>query len=72
MTIGCLTISFDRKGGVDASASRIGGIDASATRIHDLAISIGLVCSTSIGDLGIIWASDGKLITLEGGYLIQA
>lgn len=62
MTIGCLTISLDRKGGVEATA----------TRIHDFAVSVGLVCNTNLDELGIIWASDGKLITLDGGYLIGA
>lgn len=62
MTIGCLTISFERKGGLEVGARRIGG----------LSVSMGLVCEVSYDSDGIIWASDGKLITLEGGYLIGA
>ena len=48
-----------RRGGVRVTTQRIGGISC----------RMGLVCPTNIG-LGIIWASDGRLITLEGGFLI--
>lgn len=51
--------------------SRIGGIDATATRVGGMTCRMGLVCSTGVG-IGIIWASDGRLITLEGGFLIAA
>ena len=59
---GCLTVVI----------GRVGGMEASATRISDFTVTIGLVCPTNLGTQGIIWASDGKLITLEGGYLIGA
>lgn len=58
----CLTVRVERIGGMSATVQRIGGIS----------IAVGLVCATSLGDEGIIWASDGKLITADGGYLIAA
>lgn len=58
----CLTVRVERIGGMSATVQRIGGIS----------IAVGLVCTTSLAEEGIIWASDGKLITLEGGYLIAA
>lgn len=60
--MGCLNITLERIGGSSASARRIGGIS----------VAVGMVCSVDIRQVGIIWASDGKLITLEGGYLIGA
>ena len=43
-------------------------------RIGRASLRVGLVCS--VGHLdpteGIIWASDGRLITLYGGFLIAA
>lgn len=62
VTVGCLTVDL----------SRIGGSDVSVERISDFAVTVGLVCAVNIGTRGIIWASDGALITLEGGYLIGA
>lgn len=55
----------------EVTITRIGGIDASATRVGGMTCRMGLVCSTGLGK-GIIWASDGRLITLEGGFLIGA
>lgn len=49
-----------------------GGITATATRVSDFAVSVGMVCAAGIGNIGIIWASDSKLLTLEHGYLIGA
>lgn len=56
----------------EVTITRIGGIDASAARVGGVTCRMGLVCSTGLGGLGIIWASDGRLITLEGGFLIGA
>lgn len=58
----CIKITIGRIGRTSAEAERVGG----------LTVSVALVCSVNIGDTGIIWASDGKLVTLEGGYLIGA
>lgn len=55
----------------EVSITRVGGIDASARRVGGMTCRMGLVCSTGVG-IGIIWASDGRLITLEGGFLIAA
>ena len=61
--MGCLKVTLQRIGGMSATANRIGG----------MGITVGLVCSVDINpEYGIIWASDGKLMTLEGGYLIGA
>lgn len=58
----CLTVKVERIGGMSATVQRIGGMSVAA----------GLVCTTSLSEEGIIWASDGKLITADGGYLIAA
>lgn len=55
----------------EVALTRIGGIEAGATRVGGMTCRMGLVCSTGLGK-GIIWASDGRLITLEGGFLISA
>ena len=57
---------------INITLERIGRTVAEAKRVGDLTVTIALICSVNIGDNGIIWASDGKLITLEGGYLIGA
>ena len=51
--------------------SRVGGMEATTTRVGGMTCRMGLVCSPGLG-YGIIWASDGRLITLEGGFLISA
>lgn len=55
----------------EVTITRIGGIDASAARVGGMTCRMGLVCNTGLGR-GIIWACDGRLITLEGGFLIGA
>lgn len=55
----------------EVSISRVGGMEATARRVGGMTCRMGLVCSTGVG-IGIIWASDGRLITLEGGFLIAA
>ena len=57
---------------LDVKVSRFGGLSCTVRRISDFNVRVGLVCTTNLGEYGIIWASDGKLITLEGGYLIGA
>lgn len=68
----CLNVDISRVGGLDVEVSRVGAMSCNIRRISDFKVRIGLVCGTDLGELGIIWASDGKLITLEGGYLIGA
>lgn len=43
-------------------------VSASAHRTCGIKSRIGLVCAPGVG-MGILWASDEKLITLEGGFL---
>jgi len=57
---------------IELSVTRVGRLSLNANRVGGLKIRVGLVCTTNLGEQGIIWASDGKLITLEGGYLIGA
>lgn len=69
---GGATCRVDRIGGMSAAAWRIGGRNtARVERLTRMTARVGLVCSTNI-DIrpGILWASDGRLITLEGGFLI--
>lgn len=68
----CLEVDIQRVGGLDAKVERVGAMTCTVRRVSDFSVRIGLVCTTDLGELGIIWASDGKLITLEGGYLIGA
>ena len=58
----------------DASSvvSRVGGMDTDMLRKGGVYLAVGLVCGVSLGEQGIIWASDGRLLTLENGYLIGA
>lgn len=58
----CLEVNIERKDNLSCAVRRVCG----------LTVRIGLVCTAGLGEYGIIWASDGKLITLEGGYLIGA
>ena len=71
--MGCLSVNIRRIGGVAVEAQHVGGIAVEAERIGGVSVTASLVCGVDIGPiLGIIWASDGKLITAEGGYLIGA
>lgn len=71
MTIGCLTITIDRIGGIEASATRVSvPTTATATRVGGMTVNMGLVCGPSLGVGTILWASDAKLITIDNGYLL--
>lgn len=51
--------------------SRYSTPSAVVAKASGMTARVGLVCTTNI-DIrpGILWASDGRLITLEGGFLI--
>ena len=69
---GCLTTQVSRVGGdLSVSKERVGGdLTVTKTRVGgDLTVRVGLVCGTNIG-LGFLYASDGLLITIDGGKLI--
>lgn len=71
MTKGCLTITIDRVGGIEASATRVSvPTTATATRVGGITANLGLVCATSLGVGMVLWASDAQLITIDGGYLM--
>ena len=74
MTTGCLTITIDRIGGNISAYMKRATAPASATaaRVGGIIANMGLVCGAGIGIDGILWASDAKLITIDGGYLIVA
>lgn len=69
-------VSAARAGRVGSASARIerqGSSSARIGRIGGLSVRFGLVCGTNLDPReGILWASDGRLITLEGGYLIPA
>ncbi len=65
----CLSVKVRRVGGCESSMERIGGMSAIATKVSGMTCRMGIICSTNYGG-GILWASDGILFTLEGGYLI--
>lgn len=79
--IGAMAASFRRIGGSKTSVRRVGGsratirrvgaASASVQRVGSLSVRFGLVCGTNLDQRpGILWASDGRLITIEGGFLI--
>lgn len=70
--LGGMSLRVERIGDMTARTARIGGdCRLHAERMGRMTFRAGLVCTTNI-DIkpGILWASDGRLITLEGGYLI--
>ncbi len=63
-------VAMPRKGvNADACFVRIGGADAGMYPTARASFRMGIVCGVSL-DSGVLWASDGRLVTLEGGYLI--
>lgn len=67
----CLATIIRRIGGMRATLTRVGAMSATITRAGRMSCRFGLVCGTNLDTRpGILWASDGILITLEGGYLI--
>ena len=68
----CLNVDLSRVGNMSVGLTRIGGLDVRLSRVSDFKVRVGLVCGTSLGEYGIIWSCEGKLITIEGGYLIGA
>jgi len=71
--IGGLSASVRRVGEMTARTERIGEMSATVRRVGEMTCRIGLVCGTNLGiNGGIIWASDGRLWTIENGFLISA
>lgn len=69
--IGGMTADVERIGGMTCGVARVGGSTASIAPFPHMTARVGLVCTTNLDPReGILWASDGRLITLEGGYLI--
>lgn len=71
--IGCLNTSLERIGGdMSAEMTLAPECGMSATmerRGTPMTFSMGLVCSTGLGPWEILYASDGGLITIDGGVL---
>lgn len=71
--MGCLSTTIRRIGGLVATLTMVGGLTARVTRVGAMTCRVGLVCGTNLGiNGGIIWANDGRLLTLENGFLISA
>ena len=50
---------------------RIGGdTKISASRVTDLKVRFSLVCGTGLGNYEFLHASDGALLTVDGGYIM--
>ena len=64
-----------RRSGCEAGLSvlPVGRMTFTVEPVGRMSLRVGLVCGTNL-DIGggILWASDGRLITLEGGFLITA
>lgn len=79
--LGDISALVRRVGKPSCTVERIGGTSVVMSRLYGDAIArverqgwmtarVGLVCGTNLNRRpGILWASDGVLITLEGGYL---
>lgn len=70
--VGGMSCLVERIGDMTCRTERIAGdVSAVVERCCGMTARVGLVCTTNI-DIrpGILWASDGRLITLEGGFLI--
>lgn len=72
MTTGCLTITIGRVGGgISATMSRIKQpVSVSAERQGGITANMGLVCGPGLGLGTVLWASDAKLMTIDGGFLL--
>lgn len=72
LRLGGMTANVERIGEMSCRTERIAGdVYAVVTRCCGMTARVGLVCTTNIDVRpGILWASDGRLITLEGGFLI--
>ena len=58
-----------RLGGISASATKISEASMGMERIGGISVRMGVVCGIDFGS-GILWASDERLITFEGGFII--
>ena len=67
--VGSFLCVYERVGGIKTTTGLINSVSVVSSRIGGINSRLGLVCSPSIG-IGILWASDGRLITIEGGFLI--
>ena len=64
---GRLAFSFSRQEGMIGTFHRVDPqLTATATRVGVAKCTFGLVCSTSIGDEDVLWASDGIVFNVLG------
>ena len=68
--MGCAVVTLERIGGdTQAFFERQGDRPVVGfSRVGGVSVRFGLVCGTNIGD-GYLFASDGLLITIDGGKL---
>ena len=69
----CLSVKIQRVGAAAGEPVGCNVLSAKISRVASdvMSFRFGLVCPTNLDNrTGILWASDGRLITLEGGYLI--
>lgn len=67
--MGCLAVITRRIGGPTVGTTRIGGVSVVATNVGGIHCRMGLVCGANLGE-GVLWASDGVLLTVNKEYLI--
>lgn len=67
--IGSYLCAYERVGGITTTTELINNISVASNRVGGVKSRVGLVCAPGIG-IGVLWASDGRLITIEGGFLI--
>lgn len=67
--IGSFLCAYERIGGIKATTALINNVSVTSSRVGGVKSRMGLICSPNLG-YGVLWASDERLITIEGGFLI--
>ena len=69
--IGGITVQTGREGGGKLRYHRIGGEASFSTeRRGGLSARVGLVCTTGIKTITVLYVDEGPLLTIDKGYLI--
>ena len=69
--MGCSVVVISRVGGdISTSFSKDGGVSPVYTRDGNAQVRFGLVCIPGDVERGFLYASDGLLLTVDGGRLI--
>lgn len=67
--IGSFLCAYERVGSIKTATELTNSVSVTSSRVCGIKSRMGLVCSPGLG-YGVLWASDGRLVTIEGGFLI--